>query len=191
MLELARRIFIAFNENGVKYCNWKGTSKIEDCLNGESDIDILMSDDSANTASTLLKESGFNKVKTQWVFRFNGIEDWIGNDAETGKFLHIHLHYRMIAGHPFTMEYTLPWKIEVLDSCVLLDNGVYTISPEWELLVFLIRNGIEYPNKKIGSDGLFKKGAIDEYNYIREKADNKKRAEIISIIYDSDAPVVI
>lgn len=191
MLELAKKVFFAFNENGVRYCNWKGTSKIEEALNGVSDIDILMSDDCCHSASNLLKETGFVKAKTQWVYRFKCIEDWIGFDSDTGKFLHIHLHYRMIAGHPFTMEYTLPWKDDVLANRILLENGVYTISAEWELLVFLIRNGIEYPNKKIGSDGLFKKSAIDEYNYIRGKADNKKSAEIISVIYDSDAPAVI
>ena len=191
MLELAKKVFSAFNENGVMYCNWKGSSKIEEGLNGASDLDILMSDDCRHKASNLLKETGFVKAKTQWVYRFKDIEDWIGFDGDTGKFLHIHLHYRMIAGHPFTMEYTLPWKDDVLANRILLENGVYTISAEWELLVFLVRNGIEYPNKKIGRDGLFKESSLDEYNYIRERVDKKRSSDIINAIYRSDASLIL
>ena len=51
MLNLAKVLFKTFNEHCILYCNWKGTSKIEDGLEGTSDIDILLSEDSATLAS--------------------------------------------------------------------------------------------------------------------------------------------
>lgn len=101
-------------------------------------------------ASSLLKDTGFVKVKTQWVCRFDGVKDWLGIDEKTGNLFHVHLHYRMISWHPCTMEYTLPWKKAFFESRLLLPNGVYTIDPEWGLIIFLFRTGIEYSNKKIG-----------------------------------------
>lgn len=191
MLALTENIFRSFNENKVIYCNWKGTSKIEEGLEGVSDIDVLMSDKDNILASQLLERAGFIKAKTQWIYRFKGIEDWIGMDKSTGKLIHIHLHYRMIVGHPCTMEHSLPWKDEVLSSRILLPNGIYTVSPEWEMLVFLVRIGVEYPNKKIGSDGLLKDSALDEFHYLQGQIERVALEQIITNRFPSVASEII
>ena len=172
MLDINKRLFSLFIQNEVIYCNWKGTAKIEDALDGKGDIDILVSNQSKAIAESLLRKAGFINVRTQWECRFKAIYDWLGCDSATGVIVHVHLHFRMIAGHPSFMEYTLPWADVVLANRELLNNGVYTISPEWELLVFFTRLGLEYPNKKISNkSGVFNESGLAEYKYLQERVE--------------------
>lgn len=192
MLESSKKLFSLFNANYVVYCNWKGTSKIEEGVDGVGDIDILMSPKSKELAESLLEKTGYVKVQTQWVCRFKDIYDWIGFDEDTGKLTHVHLHYRMIAGHTYTMEYTLPWADDVLKDRVLLANGMYSISPEWELIVFLTRLGLEYPNKKVDvNNGRLKQEALSELKYIQEHVDWHRFSETAKKCYGDGSNVIV
>ena len=192
MLEITRHLIEVLNHNNVVYCNWKGTSKIEDGLNGKSDIDILVSKESARFVEDLLKKEGFVRAKTQWLFRFKEFYDWIGFDNETGKLIHLHLHYRMIAGHPNTMEYSLPWESSVLKDRIKLDNDVYTVSPEWELLIFLYRIGLEYPNKKIDRNKKeLKVEAQQELEYLQKRVDWEHFSKLIKKEIKKESEVIL
>ena len=174
MLNIIEDLFKAFNTNQVLYCIWKGTSKIDEGLEGLSDVDLLLSAQSSDLARNLMRGLGFIQARTQWQFRFKGIEDWLGFDCTTGSMVHIHLHYRMISGHPYTMEYSLPWSERVLNDRVKQSNNVYTISPYWEMIVFLTRLGLEYPNKKIDAiTGCLKQSALKEFRHIQNEIDWK------------------
>ena len=172
MLNITKDLFKAFNTNQVLYCIWKGTSKIDEGLEGLSDVDLLLSAQSSDLARYLMRGLGFLQAKTQWQFRFKGIEDWLGFDSTSGRMVHIHLHYKMISGHPYTMEYSFPWSERVLNDRVLQSNNVYTISPYWEMIVFLARLGLEYPNKKIDAiTGCLKQSALEEFRHIQNEID--------------------
>lgn len=187
MLSVFNSLFEDWNSRNVLYCNWKGTSKIEKGLEGISDSDILIGRKSKKQAEEILLNNGFIPVRTQSFCRFKDVFDWLGLDRKTGRMVHVHLHYRMIAGHPGIMEYTIPWEEEVLNSRVILDNNVYSIEPNWEMVIFLTRIGLEYPNKKIDKHiGALTSEAIEEFQYIRERVDESQLIEIMKLCFPYD-----
>ena len=187
MLSVFNKLFEDWNNHNVQYCNWKGTSKIDKGLEGLSDSDILIGRESKKQAEATLLSNGFVHVQTQSFCRYTEVFDWLGLDRPTGRMVHVHLHYRMIAGHPGIMEYTIPWEKNVLSSRVLLENNVYSIDPNWEMAVFLTRIGLEYPNKKIDKHIIsLTSDAHGEFRYIRERVDESKLTEIMKLCYPYD-----
>ena len=69
---------------------------------------------------------------------------------DTGKLIHIHLHYKMITGHQGMKAYNLPWAGEALKKRVLSEEyPVYTIDPTLETIVLHSRIGLKASNKKM------------------------------------------
>lgn len=184
MLSIFKDLFSKWHGHNIQYCNWKGTAKIEEGLEGLSDADVLVSLGQKGLVESILVGCGFVKVNTQPYCKYSDIYDWIGNDARTGKLVHIHLHYRMIAGHPGIMEYSLPWSEQVLSSRVLLGDSVYTVNPNWELLIFLTRLGLEFPNKKIDKKRYrLTESALKEFNFIQTGCSDNDVSILFSDIY--------
>ena len=44
MLSVINKFFNKLNENGIVYCHWKSNERIENFLEGESDLDLLFYD---------------------------------------------------------------------------------------------------------------------------------------------------
>lgn len=184
ILSICSALFKDWNNNNVRYCHWKGTNHIFNGLSGESDLDILVDETHNKLATDLLLKNGFKQFKTQWGIRYKGVQDWIGLDKPTGKLVHVHYHNYMIMGHTGVMEYAFPLQNEVLDSRIFHEEyGIYVPDPNYELVTFFVRIGLEYPNKKLkkSNEGyLFSAKSIEEITYLKERS-NEERIKIILI----------
>ena len=85
---------------------------------------------------------GFRLMISESWKLYPSIFDFIGLDAESGRFLHLHVHYKMITGGSLLKEYHLPWESEVLSSTEKM-LGVRISSPEMECLLHIIRMAIK------------------------------------------------
>ena len=98
MLEISKKLFAALNESDVIYCSWKGNDHLDKCLSGVGDIDILVSKNSKIKCYQILKELEFLHCESQFGCRIPNVEDWIGFDQESGNMIHVHLHFKIVAG---------------------------------------------------------------------------------------------
>lgn len=140
MLQKSKELFELWNYNSLNYCHWKSNEHLMEGLDGDTDLDVLLSRDDKEKGCLLLKEIGFVQFKSQFGSRYPKIEDWIGFDEESGRLLHLHLHYAIMTGHMGMKEYELPWTEETLETREQdMETGVYIMNRNLELVSLYTR----------------------------------------------------
>lgn len=145
MLNICRRIFGGFMEKGVCYCHWKSSEHLAEGLEGETDLDILVAEADAEKFSDILLANECIRVRPQFGSRYPKVEEWIGYDRETGKLIHLHVHFRIITGTRHLKEYILPWHELALKTKILDESGIYIIEPNLELVILYMRIVLKQP----------------------------------------------
>ena len=139
MLQKSKDLFKLWNGH-VRYCHWKSNEHLMEGLDGETDLDVLLSNADREEGLRILSQVGFVKFHSQLGGRYPNVEDWIGFDSETGRLLHIHLHFALVTGHKGLKEYELPWADEALETCMQdPETGVYIMNPNLELVSLYTR----------------------------------------------------
>lgn len=134
-LRVADILFELWNKNHIIYCHWKSNEHLFQGLIGDTDFDMLVDLSMKEQAEVCLREAGYSRFKFQYGSRYDLVDDWSACDDETGKMIHIHLHYKLITGHKGLKEYDLPWTEEMLSSRVLHDEfPVWVIDPNLEIV---------------------------------------------------------
>ena len=190
MKQKSKELFNLWNSNSITYCHWKSNEHLLEGLNGDTDLDVLLSRTDRGKGCELLKEVGFIRFKSQFGSRYPNVEDWMGFDETTGCLLHIHLHYALMTGHKGIKEYELPWLEEALDTRITdPDTGVFIMEPSLELMTLYTRLILKASKKKINAakNGEYK---IDKYfkleiEYIRQRT-NWQHFEVILSRYYGD-----
>ena len=140
MLDICNQLFSTWNNQSIQYCHWKSNEHLMEGLDGKTDLDVLLLKNHKEQGCALLKELGFLHFFSQFASRYPNVEDWLGFDAETGKLVHLHLHFAMVTGHTGIKEYELPWTNEALLSRIQdKETGVYIINPNLELITLYTR----------------------------------------------------
>lgn len=190
MLEICDKLFSQWNQNNLSYCHWKSNEHLLPGLNGDTDLDVLLSESHSTKGRCILAELGFLECKSQYGSRYPGVEDWIGFDKDTGKLIHIHLHYNLVTGHKGMKEYVLPWREEALQTRIKNEKyGVYTMEPNLELITLYTRIGLKADFKnlircKIGKY-YFDKDTKKEIDWLKERVDFTKVDTLAQKYYGS------
>lgn len=188
MLNVCRRIFSRLMASGVNYCHWKSNEHLKEGLNGKTDLDILVSDACAEQFSDILIECECIKVHPQFGSRYPKVDEWIGYDRETGKLIHLHVHFRMITGTKHLKEYMLPWHDLALKTKVLDESGtVYTIEPNLELIILYMRIVLKQP-KPIGDMDKYELSASyrKEILWLKQRIDAESLSKLVVIIWKEE-----
>lgn len=190
MLKSIKNMLEAFEEKGIIYCHWKSNEHLAEALTGETDLDVLFLPEQRVLLDIALNECGLKRFRSTPMMQYNAIEDYIGFDEETAMIWHLHTHYRMTLGEKHLKGYTVtPWCKYILDTRVLDSNGIYTSSPEVELVLLLSRLALKVrlrdTGRKIGSDD------IVEYNWLINKVDLEKVKYHASKMCGSNAANII
>lgn len=166
MLDICRKIFCEWNDNNIRYCHWKSNEHILDGLQGGTDLDLFILPEDRDRASDLLSNLNVIKCKPLKSNDYYNVEEWIGFDEETGKLIHLHVHYALITGRKFCKEYEFPVEQIAIETRVY-DNTykLYVISPELELIILFSRICLKSVNpQKINFDEYSK-----EIRYLKDK----------------------
>lgn len=183
-LKAAIELFESWNDNGVIYCHWKSNEHLLEGLAGETDLDILCDIQQKRLCREILINKNYIRLKPQFGSRYPDVEDWVSCDEDTGKMIHIHLHFQMITGHQGLKEYLLPWTELALNTRILNPYyHVYTIEPALELMILFSRIGLKATNSKIymAKKKCFKLPYEDykEIRYLLEKADFAELKQLV------------
>lgn len=187
MLNISKELFTAWNDAKVLYCHWKSNEHLLPGLNGETDLDVLLSRDDKQEGEAILHDLKFLQVRSQFGSRYPNVDDWIGFDYDTGKLIHIHLHYVLVTGHRGMKEYALHWTDMALQTRILNDYGVYTMEPNLEMVTLYTRIGLKADFKSLirCRTGRFKfsKGTQREIDWLKERVDKGKVHQLVDTFY--------
>jgi len=138
MLMLVNSLFDRLHTDDVIYCHWKSNDAIERGLVGDGDLDVLASQDDAGKFYKILMMLDFKQLTEPPGKAYPGIEHWLGYSEDEGKFVHLHLHFRLVYGEKFIKGYRFFDESGILNRRIF-DRGVYQISPADELMFLFIR----------------------------------------------------
>jgi thymidylate kinase len=188
----AIRLFDALHEHDIRYCHWKSNEHLLAGLAGETDLDILFDRRQFGEVTILLAQCGFRRFDASAQSRYPSIEDHIGWDCESGRLLHCHAHFQLVAGEPHLKGYRLPWESLCLASrCWNEELGVYVADPNLELLMLLVR----YATKLRFRDGVLHgvgrrwpgRSFDAEYAWLLERIDRDRTIELCRALLGGQA----
>lgn len=140
---LIQALINRFNEAGVLYCHWKSNIDLAKTLEGELDIDLLVSNDSLAQATEILMQLGFKPAAPQWGPNPTGIFHYYGYDPNQNDLIHLHMFTRVLTGESFLKSHLLPFEEMLLKNTYSAD-GMRVTSKEAELVLFVLRMYIKY-----------------------------------------------
>lgn len=137
-LELIAALCKQLHEHKINYCHWKSNAAIDRSESGENDLDLLISRRHAEDFAALLARLGFKQVNVQADKQLPGIVDYYGFDQPSGRLVHLHAHYQLVAGDDTTKNYRLPVEEAYLADAV--PGELFRVAdPAFEYVIFIIR----------------------------------------------------
>ena len=191
MLKISFSLFSAWNDAELRYCHWKSNEHLMPGLAGDTDLDVLLSETDKKRGEEILRSLEFLECRSQYGSRYPGVSDWIGFDKETGKLIHVHLHFRLVTGHKGMKEYNLPWTERTLQTRIYNEEyNVWMMEPNLELVTLYTRFGLKADviKKNKAKNGVFRLGKDDiaEITYLKNKVDWSQVQQIINEYYPND-----
>lgn len=193
---LVGTLFRRLDEAGVVYCHFKSNAFLAESLAGDSDLDVLVDRRQAALVNDVLAGLEFRLFRSAFLTRYPSVEDHLGHDPVTGRLIHLHLHYRLVAGARALKGHELTWANDVLATRVLdPTTGVFTSSPAHELVLLLVRAALKVTwldaLRGLGRGRHVRGRARQEFEWLCERA---SAAEVQAIVRDelgSDAAALV
>lgn len=140
---IVRELTSALHAARLSYCHWKGNARLREAVVGLRDLDILVDRERALALNEILATVGFKRIASSPWEAAPALEDYLALDSDTGRLLHLHLHYRLTVGGSFLAGYRLPWESLVLSTRVFdATMTMYVADPHVELLLLIARRAI-------------------------------------------------
>ena len=192
MLQICKELFEKWNNAEIIYCHWKSNEHLMPGLDGKTDLDVLLSKNCETSAYKILDELSFLHCKSQYGSRYPGVTDWLGFDQQTGRMIHLHLHFQIVTGHRGMKEYNLPWSDLALKTRIKDKNtGVYMMEPNLEIVTLYSRMALKADIKKRhnASKGVYKTGSdtMQEIDYLKKYVSYSKVNNLLIQYYPKEA----
>lgn len=194
-LILIERLLDAFHDLEIKYCHWKSNEHLQASMVADTDLDILFDQKDKPRLELLFKEIGFKKFVSIKQRRYRDIEDLIGLDLDSGKIIHLHVHYRLTLGELYLKGYQLNLEHKALDSR-LFDEvfGLYRIDPAFELVLLFFRQALKVRRrdilkKKLKNQVTFNAPILREYDWLKQRCTDKEIEALLKSIIKNYEPV--
>jgi hypothetical protein len=175
VLAVARDLFAALDQQGVRYCHWKSNEHVAAGLSGHTDLDVLIDRRHAARGLEILGRCGFKRFEATVGMGYPAVEDHVALDQDSGRFLHCHLHYRLVAGERRFKGYRLPWEDLLLERRVWdAEHGLYVADPDFEILILLVRYAVKLRTLDVlrhalGRSFFLRRGFLAEYEWLRRR----------------------
>lgn len=178
-LKAAQDIGRALSERGVRFVHWKSNGHLAKGLAGRTDIDMYADPRQRAVVRAVLREQGCLEMISQPWARYPDVEDWLAMDKETGRFLHIHLHFALVTGLRRIKHLRLPWGEALLANA---DNALDPVWPtptaEMELMILIVRMWAKMPPGKRRGRLRLPPHVREEFDWLRARADGGALARL-------------
>jgi thymidylate kinase len=139
VLPSVKALIAALDEGDVSYSLWKGVFDIQPALAGEDDLDLLVNRGDREAMESTLIRLNFKRVNNCFARYQHALEDYYGFDEASGRFIHLQIYYQLIFGQRLIENIHLPVESLLLNKSVMHESGLKIVSPEHELIVFVLR----------------------------------------------------
>ncbi|TAK36239.1 MAG: hypothetical protein EPO21_03370 [Chloroflexota bacterium] len=173
------RLIAAFHEESIVYCHWKSNEHVLQGMLGLTDLDILVDRAACPRLNELLSRTDFKRFSAVPSRVYPGVEDYIGLDEETGRIVHLHLHYQLTLGEKHLKGYRLPWE-ELILSTRRLDPaaGIYVADPHVEMLLLVVRAVLKLRTRdrllSLAGKPYFRGDMLKEYLWLKQRTEAER-----------------
>lgn len=180
-LGLVRNLCQLLEDEGVEYCHWKSNDVLERSASGENDLDLLIRRAHQSAFGEVVHRLGFKQARVPRYREMPGVLDYYGLDEESGKLVHLHAHYQLVAGDDRTKNYRIPLADPLLDSA-LRGELFRTPAVELEFVVFVVRMILKHRVWDAMLEGLGALSAAErrELEYLRSRLDPAKLEDALA-----------
>jgi PST family polysaccharide transporter len=183
-LRVVRGLLARLHEADLAYCHWKSNEHLAAALDGLTDLDILVDRRRTADLQQILATCGFRRFAAPPLRAYPAVEDYLGFDHDSGRLVHLHLHYQLTLGQRHLKGYRLPWETRLLSTRILdPDHHAYVAGPAIELVLLLVRAALKL-RARDRLRACFKrgrKGAVGdlhrEFQWLRERVDDASVCE--------------
>ena len=197
MLSIIENFFNELNKNEVVHCHWKSNERLENFLNGDSDLDILFYETDKEKVIKIFDQIGAKKFEVIPLKKFKNIVDYFQVDKKTGKLIHYHVYFSLELGEPNVKQYIFPWIDEILSNRIKHKKlDIWIPSHEHELILLIIREGLRIPylKKLIIKNGFYNFSFLDtvisEYVWLKKRTNKSSLILIANRLFDKDANIL-
>ena len=143
-LGVVLRLFRRLHAEEVLYCHWKSNEHLDASMLGETDFDLLVDRKAAVPLAEILSQMDVKRFAVAPFHYYPGVEDCLCFDPDTGKLIHLHIHYQLTVGEKHLKGYRLPWEDLVLATRTPHDrHDIYTADPNVEMLLLVVRAAVK------------------------------------------------
>lgn len=189
-LGLIARLFEEFHEREILYCHWKSTEHLQASMHGETDLDVLFDKDQKEKVESVVHQLGFKKFNAIRQKTYSDIVDYLGLDADSGRIVHLHTHYRLSIGKPYLKEFQFSFDIErsILAHRVFYEQyGIFCIKPASELILLYIREALKLRGRDVlflfKSRPRFNAFVVREYKWLKERVSDEELNRALTTIF--------
>ena len=184
-----------FEREGITYCYWKSSRRVDAALAGETDLDLLVDRIDRHVAEHLLAVRGYKFCPPIASRDHPALASYIGYDDPSGRLVHVHLHFNLVSGAALLRDYRLPWESTVLARAVRHRRfPIRILDPASEALLITVRSALELRRAdpvaiRHWSD-IKRKFALDR-EAIAARLDPASFRDRVSKIFDGDTTDII
>jgi hypothetical protein len=159
---------------GIVYCHWKSNEHLKAAVQGLTDLDVLVDRRASASLRGVLSDAGFKRFDAVPTRAYPAVEDHLAMDPQTGRLVHLHLHFQLVAGEPHLKGYRLPWEPLVLSTRRLdEEEGIYVADPHVELVLLIVRAALKIRSRDRVLEPLgrryFSGGLLKEFQWLQER----------------------
>jgi hypothetical protein len=144
ILPLLMRVLNDFHRHNISYCYWKSSRRVCRSLTGEGDLDLLVTTEDQHRAQAILLERGLKRFPCVANRDHPAMLSFLGYDELSGRIVHLHLHFRLVAGNSLLKNYRLPWEAAILARTIVHPMlPIRILDPANEALLLMVRGCLE------------------------------------------------
>lgn len=128
---------------GVSYCQWKGRGGTERWLRGEGDVDLLVDPAHEGAFRAAAAAVGFKPVRLPPGRALPSTASLYGYDPRLARLVHLHVHWRLMVGDPWSTHYRLPLERVTLASAQATD-AFPVPAPACELVLRVLKTVLRW-----------------------------------------------
>ena len=138
------KLFFGLEEEKVRYAHWKSNYQLFSASKPTSDVeyDLLIDRKQITKFVEIISRIGFKQGEVEDA-SFPAVHHFYNYDHDAGRFIDIHVYYKIITGESFVKNYNLPFVDEILDNTVI-ENGIRIPVVEIEWIMFIVRIMLKY-----------------------------------------------
>jgi hypothetical protein len=144
ILPLLLSVLNDFQQQNLSYCYWKSSRRVCRGLTGEGDLDLLVASGDQHRAQAILLARGLKLFPCVATRDHPAILSFLGYDEPSGRIVHLHLHFRLVAGNSLLKNYRLAWEEAILSRAIVHPIlPIRMLDPVHEAVLLIVRSCLE------------------------------------------------